>query len=210
DLRSFTADIRSHGKTLEVRTLGGQTPKGPIRVSGTCELPHLDLRVQGRDVAVDIPKKLQATANLDLAIGGDLEGPDIEGDVRLKNGTYTVPKPEKKKKEKKQKEAAAEVPRPAASGERASALWEGTTMDVRAHWPRNVWYRDGLTKIETSGDLRIQKDEETAMPYLTGTIRIVRGTYDAYGRDFWMNSGDIVFTGPPDINPILNIRAQYQ
>lgn len=82
-------------------------------------------------------------------------------------------------------------------------------MDIHAEWPRNVWYRDGLSKIETSGDLRIQKDEGTTTPYMTGRIALVRGTYDAYGRNFVMDSGDIVFTGPPDINPLLNIRATY-
>jgi translocation and assembly module TamB len=44
---------------------------------------------------------------------------------------------------------------------------------------------------------------------MTGRISIVRGSYDAYGRDFLLNSGDILFTGPSDINPALNIEASY-
>ena len=44
---------------------------------------------------------------------------------------------------------------------------------------------------------------------MTGQISIVRGSYDAYGRDFQLNSGTLLFTGPPDINPTLNIEASY-
>jgi autotransporter translocation and assembly factor TamB len=209
DLRSFAADIRSHGKTIEVVRLGGQTPKGPLTMTGTSTLPNLNFTVQGKEVVLKIPKQLDAQLDLALLVGGDLEGPDISGEVQIQEATYTVPQKDKRTIEKEKAEEERKAGQEQTSLESSPSIWEGTTLNVHADWPRNVWYRDGLTKIETSGDLRIQKDEGAAIPYMSGRIALVRGFYDAYGRSFEMDSGDIVFTGPPDINPTLNLRAKY-
>jgi autotransporter translocation and assembly factor TamB len=210
DLRSFRADIHSEGKTIDIRYLGGQTPKGPLRISGTSTLPDLDFTIEGQDVVLKIPKQLDAEMNLALRVGGSLNGPDLRGDIQIKEATYTRQKKTKKQKEEEEKAAEeAKKNKTVETEEKDNAAWEGTTMDVHAVWPRNVWYRDGVSKIETSGDLRIQKDDGTTQPYMTGRIAIVRGSYAAVGREFIMDSGDIVFTGPPGINPILNIRAKW-
>ncbi len=212
DLTDLQVNVTTKGKQIAIQQFTAKTKKGDIRLSGESTLPELNFKGEGHHFEVNIPKKFQAVADFMLVIGGDLEGPDLSGELALQEGTYTVPKPKKEKK-KKDAEANAEDTSDSLDPPGTTtpvSLWQGLTMDVHAHWPRNVWYRDGLSKIETSGDLRVQKDEGTTTPYMSGSISIVRGLYNIYGRDFTLNSGDIAFTGPPDINPLLNVRAQYQ
>lgn len=190
----------STGRTLTVRQGTAKSKKGSLSVSGTMRLPDLKMDLVAQNLDINIPKRLTGKVNAQLALAGDLEGPDVSGEIRIRDATYTVPKKEKRKAE------ASDV---VETEKRESPMWEGTTLNIHSVWPRGVWYREGLTKIETSGDLQVLKDEGTDELYLQGQIRIVRGTYDAYGRDFLLDSGDLVFTGPPTINPILNLRAKY-
>lgn len=207
DLDDVVLRARSSGKTVEIMQCSAKTRKGSVSITGKSEWPSLNYKLVGQRVSIDMPKKLEVVADLDLLIDGDIEGPDIAGRIRLQEATYTTPKPDKKKKKKE--EPQTEEQKEAAAHPSTAPIWLNTTMDVQARWPRNVWYRDGVSKIETNGNIRVQKDEGATMPYLTGTIGIVRGFYDVYGRDFKLNSGNLVFTGPPEINPLLSIQAEY-
>jgi autotransporter translocation and assembly factor TamB len=201
DVHDFAADIGSQGKKVHIASFEGKTKKGEFHMTGESVLPALQFNLVAQDLQLEIPKELKARLNANLVIAGDLEGPDVSGDIRINEGTYTQPQ---KTKKQKAKEAAEQNDPP-----EPSPLWEGTTLNVHVDWWRNVWYRDGLTKIETTGDVRIQKDQDALGPYMTGRMSIIRGSYDAYGRDFVLNSGDVLFTGPPEINPALNIEASY-
>jgi autotransporter translocation and assembly factor TamB len=81
---------------------------------------------------------------------------------------------------------------------------------VNANWDNNVWYRDGLTKIKTQTNLELLKDHGTRDLRINGQVTLLRGSYDAYGRDFIIKSGDLNFTGEAEIDPHLNIQATHK
>ncbi len=203
DLRKLSVDVASREKEIEVKRFTAKTKKGDIEITGKSTLPALDFRAVGRRVVVQKKKEIDAEGNFRLHLEGDLDNPKLTGVIRLTKGTYRLPQKTRKQKEEEKRRAVANPSMP-------SPLWESLAMNVRAEWSRNVWYRDGLSKVETSADLRIQKEKGAPTPYLYGSISIVRGSYDAYGRDFSLTSGDIAFTGPPEINPVLNIQAEYK
>lgn len=203
DLRDFDAELVSNGRTLEIKQFKAKSKKGEVTMAGRMTLPELEIKIDANNLDINIPKMLEARVNAKLLLSGEVEAPDLSGEIRIREATYTKPTP--KKKDKDEENSTDEM----EQEKNTSPVWEATTMDVHAVWARGVWYRDGLTKIETSGDLRVQKEDDTTTPYMTGRISIMRGSYDAYGRDFLMDSGDIVFLGPPDINPALNLRAKY-
>ena len=97
DIRDFSADIGSEGKTVRIAAFQGKTKKGEFHLTGTSELPKLNFVLAANDLTLDIPKQLKARMNLTLAITGDLEGPDIAGEVTLNEGTYTQPQKQKRK-----------------------------------------------------------------------------------------------------------------
>jgi len=81
-------------------------------------------------------------------------------------------------------------------------------MDVNVVWTRNVWYHEGVSSIETKGDLRVQKKASSPL-FITGQITSLRGSYNYYGRNFNIESGQMQFTGEPGFNPALTIEASY-
>ena len=82
-------------------------------------------------------------------------------------------------------------------------------LDVAIEWPRNVWYRDGVSQFETRGAIRVQKLASSSALILSGSITSIRRFYNYFGRAFNIESGEIKFTGTPDNNPLLAIEASY-
>lgn len=200
DFRHVDVHLVSTGREMEIKRFYGRTKKGEVMASGKMTLPELDIYFEAKNFDIDIPKRLKGRGSAKLKLAGEIKAPDLIGTLRVREATYTAPAKPKKKKEDGEDVRVQRVPSP---------VWEAATMNLRVLWERNVWYRDRLTKVETSGDLDVEKEAETTELSLRGQIGMVRGSYDAYGRDFIVESGDLVFTGGPEINPIMNVRAKY-
>lgn len=86
---------------------------------------------------------------------------------------------------------------------------ENLTLDVTVRLPRNTWIKHQDADVELAGEVRITKQaREKAI--LVGTINIVRGWLNLQGRRFTLTQGNVTFTGGTEINPILDIIAQYK
>ena len=73
--------------------------------------------------------------------------------------------------------------------------------------PRNTWIRNSNLKSEVSGKLNLIK--EGLKLKIFGDINIVRGYYDFLGRRFRIKSGLVTFTGSDEVNPRINLIAEY-
>jgi autotransporter translocation and assembly factor TamB len=73
--------------------------------------------------------------------------------------------------------------------------------------PRNTWLRDKDMRIEIGGEVEIVK--EAAEFEVFGTISVVRGHYELYGKRFTIKDGTLTFSGGEEINPGLAIDAEY-
>ena len=192
-LKDLEIDLRSSAQWLEVRRFIGKTKKGDIQISGRSQWPNLDFALQARELTLQTKSHSKGIGNATLHLSGTWNSPVVDGRITIKEAVYSIPK-----------KAASPEP------ETNNTLWRRAALDVRADWARNVWYRDGVTSIETSADLRVQKARDTAPVRLTGFIRSVRGSYNYFGRDFNIDSGEIRFTGAPGSTPLLNIEASYR
>ncbi|MGE3522241.1 MAG: translocation/assembly module TamB domain-containing protein, partial [Candidatus Dadabacteria bacterium] len=74
---------------------------------------------------------------------------------------------------------------------------------------RNNWVRGRGANVELRGDLDINKAYGEDMR-IVGNISTVRGTYENFGKLFRIVQGNVSFSGTPDINPFLDIRALYR
>lgn len=79
--------------------------------------------------------------------------------------------------------------------------------ELRITIPRNTWFKDENMRVEIRGDLEILKTSEAFEPF--GSIHILRGQYEFLGRRFKLAEGDIYFQGGEQINPVLNVTAEY-
>ncbi len=74
--------------------------------------------------------------------------------------------------------------------------------------PRNTWLRSPDMNIEIGeGDLDLVKNGPEFE--LFGSLKIMRGQYNLYGRRFMIVQGDLFFQGGTDYNPEVTMRAQY-
>lgn len=73
--------------------------------------------------------------------------------------------------------------------------------------PRNTWVRSDDMRAELSGELEIAKTG----PYfeIFGNIDVTRGQYILYGRKLDIQESQIVFQGGQQLNPVLDIKAEY-
>lgn len=73
--------------------------------------------------------------------------------------------------------------------------------------PRNTWIKSDNMSMELRGDLELVK---TGPDFeIFGNVSVVRGYYIFYGRRLKIEVGEINFQGGAEIDPMLNINADY-
>jgi translocation and assembly module TamB len=100
--------------------------------------------------------------------------------------------------------AGKETPAPPA-GETADNL--ALNLTVLLH--RNTWIRHPNAAVELTGEVQVTKNAGGS-PILVGSIETIRGWAGFQGRRFVLSRGQVVFTGEQEINPALDIVAQYR
>ena len=210
-IENLIADVVSRKSVVEIRRFSGKTKDGEIRASGRSRLPELKYALRGRNFRLQQKDQWAFSSDFDLRLAGRLDRPDLTGQIKLTDGFYNRGEVEKKaKKEKKKKGGEAREPAPAEpGGESGPSLWQRTAMEVRLFWPRDFWYRDELTGIETKGDLHFRKKPDEKDLRLMGSVETVRGTYVYSGRNFRLQSGLFTFTGPV-ADPLIDVTALYK
>lgn len=198
DLTEIRLDLNLVDRHLEIRQAEAQSKKGFLRLSGGSTLPDLRYDLEGKNVSLRIPRRLALKTDLQAQVRGTLAAPILSGDIRIAEGTYESDK-------KKSKESPVENPQ-----ENLVRVWDRLQMNVTTVWDNNVWYRDGLSKIETRADLEVTKEAGNRMPGIRGMVTVLRGNYDAYGKDFVLKNGELAFMNPSEINPQVNIQATHK
>ncbi len=89
----------------------------------------------------------------------------------------------------------------------SSNYFENFTGKLDIKIPKNTWVKNEDFRIELSGDLELLKNKEFFEIF--GTVDVVRGQYDLFGRTFVINEGTVSFQGGEKIQPELNIKADY-
>lgn len=79
--------------------------------------------------------------------------------------------------------------------------------DLRIIVPRNMWIKTDDMRLELSGDVELMKHRDYFE--LFGSVDVIRGQYNLFGKVLVIRSGTITFQGGEELNPIFNIQAQY-
>jgi autotransporter translocation and assembly factor TamB len=157
---------------------------GQVRAEGSLSA----LTVSGR---LEVP---EATLRPDLAVLGDT--------VTKRDETIVI---------RQEQGAAAPQTRENGAAPRLpqDGMMKNLAVDVTVVLPRNTWVKHQNANVELAGEVRIRK-EVGGSPYLVGTIEVVRGWVGFQGRRFTLTTGQVVFAGDPEINPALQIVAEYR
>lgn len=74
--------------------------------------------------------------------------------------------------------------------------------------PKNTWIKNDDMRIELSGDLELIKNR--GFFELFGTVDVVRGQYDLFGKVFKIDEGTISLNGGEELIPTLDVTASYR
>lgn len=87
--------------------------------------------------------------------------------------------------------------------------FQNLTLDFTVALHRNTWVKHQNADVELAGEVRAAKRAGEDLT-LVGAIDVVHGWVGFQGRRFTLSRGRVVFTGGAEINPTLDIVAQYR
>lgn len=89
-----------------------------------------------------------------------------------------------------------------------TAFYKSLNGEATLQIPGNTWIRGKDMNFELEGNLRVLKSTENLD--LFGTLKVKRGFYKIYGKNFNFNKGELTFTGGKEINPQLDFVVLYR
>ncbi|GJG93446.1 translocation/assembly module TamB domain-containing protein [Cupriavidus pauculus] len=201
--------------TVELKQVRFRGGDGTLTATGAVKLGETDPNLTGRIVADKL--QLFASPERTLIVSGEAgianenKQVAIRGKFRVDRGLFDLPKSSapvlgddvvvvRRKDERELKTAATPVVPEAKPASRFSPL-----IDVTIDLGNDFRFRGAGADILLAGQLGI-KSEPLSPMRATGTVRVVDGTYEAFGRKLDIDRGTFNFNGPID-NPNVLIRA---
>ncbi len=102
-----------------------------------------------------------------------------------------------------------EPPKPRARPAESLAQWERATVDVKLEIGADGRVQGQGANLEIAGDLVAQKSPGGPLA-LAGAIDTQRGSYRFRGKTFVVERAHVAFTGRPDLDPDLDVRAMHR
>lgn len=210
--------VRMTGDTVYVDSIAGQA-NGPLRLGGTVAIGNwreprfaLDFSATDAQVLNNTSGDVHADANLHLV--GTLTAPEVTGTVNIPHGVIYIPESRGKQLIGPGDPALFSVVDTSMTLQRdlfpaQSAMFRDLSVDVDFSVERNTWVRsrDANVEIFTDGPMKVRVLGDALT--LTGAMDADRGEYTFLSKRFQIKRGSALFIGTPDLNPTLQITAEY-
>jgi translocation and assembly module TamB len=213
--------IHMTGNEIVIDTIGGKSGEGELNMTGKIGIadvqnPVFDLKFAATDATVLDNDIGELHANANIAMKGPMNGVSVSGRARIVHGTVYIPNGNSPRQ--------VDIDDPAVLGvvdtsdvqvqkivNTESPLLENMTIDVKLSVARDTWARSPDANVEfyTQGPLTVLKNKEDEGVSLDGVVNTERGEYAFLGRRFVLSHGSAIFTGGQDLNPLLQLGAQY-
>ncbi|MGH7898478.1 MAG: translocation/assembly module TamB domain-containing protein, partial [Candidatus Binatia bacterium] len=180
----------------------------------------LNLSVEAKNFRAASNHRYHSDIAGQLSVTGTMTAPEVRGRVEVLNATIRpdlaflgkAPKPRDDTIEivvsGAPKEPPPETQQPAAAPE--PGIYHNSAIDVVLAIHRNTWVRHENATVELEGEVRATKRAAAPDLALVGEVRTVRGWAVLQGRRFAVARGTIAFTGGTEIDPILDVVADYK
>ena len=192
---------------------------GPIRLSGTLGIgnwrePSFNLFLTAHEAVVLDDKRGKIYASAGLRISGPFDSTYVSGQVTVTHGVFYIPESGGKKLVAAGDPALFAVMDTALASQRdifpaQSSLFKNLRVDVDLVVQRNTWVRsrDANVEIFTDGPMRVSVVGDALT--LVGAVDADRGEYTFLSKRFQIKRGSALFIGSPELNPTLQITAEY-
>ncbi len=215
-------ELTGDNESIRLDTLYAEGGDGTLSASGYAMLGDfvndyirsIDFRLLARKFQFSKKRQLRLVSDMDIKFTGTMDDPRFDADVNIIESRVNID----------QFTGGSGPPLPsqkpllvAALTDTTEIVYEKVTPEINlsknlsgvAHVtiPRNTWVYGKDMQVELTGDIKALKEGQNL--YLTGQVRTVRGDYNLYGRKFRISSASVTFTGGRDIDPILDVKADY-
>ena len=197
-----------------------RSDKGELNVNGQVDFTRekiltANASLTAKDFLVMRNRNLELRLNANLTGTGDEQGPRYRGDIVVVRSRFFLEALQQRAvielTEAETKPAAVDTARAAIAGANGATplqLWlQRLRGEIKINIPRNTWIRGPELNAEIDGAVDfIQEGMEKFLPF--GTLYLVRGTYELFGKRFDIDKGQITFQGDLH-NPQFDLTARH-
>ena len=218
-LERLNGSVRMTGDSVFVDSIAGYS-NGPVRLSGTIAVgnwrePTFALDFMAREAQLLNNESGEVHADADIHVAGGLAAPIVTGSVTVEHGVIFIPESRGKTIIGAGDPSLFSVVDTSLAVQRdlfpaRSALFRNLRVDVDLNVSRNTWVRsrDANVEVFTDGPMKLSVVGDALS--LTGAVDADRGEYTFLSKRFQIKRGSALFIGTPDLNPTLQITAEYQ
>lgn len=184
---------------LEVKSLTAMSGGGLLSVSGYLAYQHglyADLALKGKSIRIRYPQGVSSAADINLQLQGPQNNLLLSGNVLITRFTIS---PEM------DFVALATQAGKSQSITPANAPRNHVRLDVRIQSSPQLNFQNAYAKLAGDVDLRLRGT--IANPSLLGRVSITEGSATIAGTRYELQRGEITFTNPVRIQPIVDLNA---
>ncbi len=225
DYKDINLDFVAHNNRLELKQFSLPSGKdGYLRANGSTvinlqnnHLDSLQFNIKAKDWQALKNRDMDLKISSDLQITGNTTNPTFSGYLNILRARIYLPALLAKDKKKVELSpplllANTSTNDLSESNETQATKQPSQTMKnlrgkLKVSFPNNIWISSKEMNIELGGELEVIKNSPDFS--LAGNVEVIRGNYTLYGRRFNIVSGNVYFRGESDINPGINIVADY-
>ncbi|MBA3891759.1 MAG: translocation/assembly module TamB domain-containing protein, partial [Gemmatimonadaceae bacterium] len=219
-VRDIAGLVRMAGDTVVIDSLVGRS-KGELRLRGGLGIgnwrePAFDLYLVADDARVLDNDLGELHVSTGLALRGPFNAAYLSGQATIEHGVLFAPSGSQKRLISNNDPAIRAVLDTTLRSDLAllptmsSSLLSNLRADVDIVVNRNTWVRSREVNIEIFTEVPVAAHLENDEFALTGIVSTDRGEYELFGKRFEVNRGSALFIGSPDINPTVQLTAQYE
>jgi translocation and assembly module TamB len=187
---------------LQIEQLTARSGGGLIRLGGYMQYGRFlefNVTAQGEDVRLRYPPGMSSTANVDIRFSGTSNGAVLSGELQITRfslspgfdfGAYL----------------ASNRQSTVLSG--SDSLLNKIKFDLHIYTAPDLRFDSSLARVSGDADLRLRGT--MAKPVLLGRTNIQEGQIFFNGAKYELERGDISFTNPVKIDPVLDLAASIR
>ena len=184
---------------LRVQSLTAQTGGGLLNLGGFITYNrnlNFDLTAQGKDIRLRYPPGMSTTANVNLRLVGALNRSTLSGDILVTR--FQLARNFDLASYLARSKTPAGLPNP-------QSPLNNLRLDVHVTTTPELDVQTAIARVAGDADLRLRGT--AAKPVVLGRVDIARGDVNFSGTRYHLERGDITFSNPVRIEPILDLEA---
>lgn len=220
-LANINGMVHLRGDTVVIDSITAHS-NGPIDLRGTIGIaqltqPSFDLHLRANNANILDNDDARVVADGDIRMRGPFDATVVSGRAHVRQGVLYIPESDEKEVINAGDPTVFSII-DTTSGEfeellpTQSPFLANLRMDLTLAVDRDTWIRSQEANIEvySEGDLRINIDRRRETLTLDGVVTTDRGQYTFLGKRFLIKQGAVRFVGINDINPLLQVTAEYE